>query len=366
MKIAVVSALKAGSLRASAINAVKMAEGFARCGHEVWLLTLGGWPRGNRKLKELYGIEEKIIWKRLPFFIGSGYFFAQIALMIVKRINPCFVYCRSYSVPWLFQRNRIPVVMESHAHPDNRSNWFMRMLQSTNSQYFKAWVTINNSLVKSYRKMGAEDKFLILADAVDEKLFRRPVNGLPESPFKNKGIHVSYCGHLYDYKGIATILEAASLLKGEDVTFHFVGGLPEDIRRQKMRAAQMHLENVVFHGLVSHSRVPLFLWYSDILLMVPSANHPSAQWTSPVKAGEYLMSGVPVVASAIPALKDWFLDGEVYFIEPDDYVQLSEAIKKIIDNTELAEQLIEKGLEWARLHSYKRRAESIIQYITAN
>ena len=124
----------------------------------------------------------------------------------------------------------------------------------------------------------------------------------------------------------------------------------------------MRLNNVFFYGHQQHSNVPPFLWHSDILLLPPSAHHPSAEWTSPVKAGEYLMSGTPVIATAIPALKRWFTDKEVEFIEPDSPGQMAEAIKRVLSNEGRRLELIKNGIEWAKNNTYEKRAEKILKY----
>ena len=55
MKVAVVSAIRAGSHKAATINVVKMAEGFARCGNDVCLVSLTGNLKNEDELRSLYG-----------------------------------------------------------------------------------------------------------------------------------------------------------------------------------------------------------------------------------------------------------------------------------------------------------------------
>jgi glycosyltransferase involved in cell wall biosynthesis len=204
------------------------------------------------------------------------------------------------------------------------------------------------------------DKLIVLPDAVDVIQFGRPEE-LPSSPYQKPGPHVAYIGHLYDYKGIPTVLAAAALLP--DIQFHLVGGLPEDIDRQEARIEEMGLQNVILHGLKPQVEVPPYLWHADVLLLPPSQYHPSAQWTSPLKLGEYLASGTPVVATDILALRDWVTEDEVEFVAPDDAEALAGGIQHLLADGTRRQSLRTAGFRKAEELSYERRAEAILERI---
>jgi glycosyltransferase involved in cell wall biosynthesis len=253
----------------------------------------------------------------------------------------------------------ITTVAESHAQPGTTSVPFLRLVQATHHPAFRLWVTISEHLADHYQSLGVpRDKLIVLPDAVDLQLFQRPVS-LPPSPYCSDQPVVAYIGHLYDYKGIPTILQAAALLP--EVGFHLVGGLPEDLSRQRARVEQMGLDNVTFHGLRPHSEVPPFLWHADTLLLPPSAHHPSAAWTSPLKVGEYLASGTPVVATSIPALRDWLSVHEVKFVPPDDAVAMADGILSILKDPDYSMSLSEAGLKKAQTLSYQHRAARVLE-----
>jgi len=357
----VIAAIDAGSQMAHAINTIKMAGGFHSCGHQVILITRKPLQKKNDvDLHDFYGIPSDILWIQVPNFLGEHLLFAIATLPFVLKYSPNLAYARNYACPWLFTKFDINTVGESHAHPSNNSRWFKKFIKSSHKCSFKALITINEVLSESYIEKGASDKKLyVLPDAVDPKLFGRP-DLLPPSPYRSPKKIATYTGHLYDYKGIPTILEAAKELP--DIEFHLVGGLPEDIDRQKKRISDMKLTNVYLDGLKPHKEVPNYLWYADILLLPPSANHPSAQWTSPVKAGEYLLSGTPVIATSIPALKRWFTDKEVEFINPDEPHEMATTIRCLLSDKKRTKELTENGIKWALENTYAKRAEKIVEY----
>jgi glycosyltransferase involved in cell wall biosynthesis len=363
MHILVASALVASSQMASAINTVKMAQGFARLGHTVTIICRQPWAGQvpADRLAKAYGLTEKLDWIQVPgsILVDRNWIFSLLAWRVARHIQPDLAFTRSYIFPWLSSRFGVTTAAESHAHPDNRTLPFLLMVRATRHRSFRLWVTISQHLADHYHSLGVpREKLAILADAVDLRLFQRPFR-LPPNPFPDDGPNVVYAGHLYDYKGIPTVLESAKRLP--NVQIHLVGGWPKDIARQERKARQLGIENVSFHGLKPQSDVPPFLWHADVLLLPPSQHHPSAAWTSPLKLGEYLASGTPVVASDIPALRDWVTDDEVEFVLPDDAKDLACGIQRVLDDRRRAEHLSAKGLQRAQSMSYRHRAKIILQ-----
>lgn len=229
------------------------------------------------------------------------------------------------------------------------------------SKDFRALVTIAPVLRDNFIELGVPpEKVHILADAVDLDLFNRPAGYVKESRDRPK---IVYAGHLYDYKGIPTILEAARLLPKYD--FALVGGHAADVERVSDHVKSNRLTNVALTGLLPLSAVPEHLWESDVLLLPPSANHPSAQWTSPVKLGEYLASGNPVVATRIPALEYWLRNDEVLFVPPDDGNALASGIRHLLENIKHAVEIANRGSRFALNLSYRKRCKKIIELAKA-
>lgn len=367
MRIVVSCAIEFGFQWAHAINTIKLAQGFARLGHAVTFICLE--PKEGQvppeKLAADFGIREPLRWVQLPrTFMGrkvdSHWSFGLLALPAVLRARPAMVFGRNYILPFLTSRLGWPTVAETHAHPDEGSANFRRLIKATDYRSLRSLVTISERLAEGYLDQGVpERKLLVLPDAVDLSLFKRP-SELPPSPYRETGPNVAYVGHLYDYKGIPTIIEAATT--NPEVNYHLVGGWPEDIDRHRARTLELGLDNVIFHGLKPHSEVMPYLWHADLLLLPPSAHHPSAAWTSPVKLGEYLASGTPIVASRIPALTDWLTDEQVRFVEPDDGSALNAGIQALLADRAHGRRLAERATRAAESLSYENRAARILHH----
>ena len=366
MHILVASAFEASSQWAHAINTVKMAQGFARLDHRVSIVCRR--PQGGAVSREalgtVYGLTAPLRWIQLPqrifgFTIDESWSFALLALAATLRLKPDVIFARNYLFPAVASSFGVATIAESHSHPGNNTSPFLRFVQASRKRSFLLLITISKLLAEHYTSLGVpQEKLLVLPDAVDLHLFRRPAN-LPASPYSCPGPHVVYTGHMYDYKGIPTMLQAAALLPGAQ--FHMIGGWPEDVKKQEQYARDLGLRNVRFYGMQPQSTLPPFLWHADILLLPPSQQHPSAAWTSPLKLGEYLASGVPVIASDIAALRSLVTEKEVEFVPPDNPGALAQAISLLLSHNQRSQQLISCALKRAQELSFERRAETILR-----
>lgn len=369
MRIAVVVSMEAGIEKAYAINSVNMAQGFAKLGHDVILITFAH-RDGKRSLDDLrvqYDVRVPLRWIQLPRvfrkrIISPDLPFALMALFHLFRLRPDFVFSRSYIAPVLSARYGFPTIAESHSHTDNQTQPFITMLEAiTQYPQFRKLITISDVLSEHYQSLGVpENKLLVLPTGVDIDRFEPPSEPT-SSPYTTASPNVVYVGHLYDYKGIPTILEASKLCPR--VNFHLIGGLPQDVDRVQQIVDQEELTNVTLHGFKPQVDIPPYLHHADILLLPPSMNHPSARWTSPVKLGEYLASETPVIASRIPALEDWITGVEVTFMEPDSASSMAEAIGDVLSNPQLARKKTERGKLLAQAFSYQSRAQIILSHL---
>jgi glycosyltransferase involved in cell wall biosynthesis len=362
MRVLVVAAHECDSRYAHALNTMKMAQGFARMGSDTAVVCRR--PRTgemtDRKIAEHYQLTESIRTIQLPHWMGTNRLFAVGSLAFVFRWKPDLIYARNFRLPTLSTALGHRTVAESHAHPGNVSPALERLVRCTGRGAFRLLLTISEHLADNFVNLGVPaEKIAVLPDAVDLEQFTRPVN-LPPSPYAEDRPRAVYTGHLYDYKGIPTVLEAAELLP--QVRFHLVGGLPGDIERQRKRITERGLRNVTVHGYVRQSDLPPYLWHADVLLLPPSANHPSAKWTSPLKLGEYMASGVPFVSSDIAALRDWLTDRETVFFQPDDSKGLANAISQVLEDSTTSIRMVTDAMAHANELSYTERARRILEH----
>lgn len=360
MRIAVVSAFHADSTFANVVNSSKMAQGFAENGHEVLLICKQGQharstPAEHRKR---FALPDSVKITMLGADMDPHVRFPRAALWRVLLHRSQFVYARNYTLPCMTGWLGIPTAVETHTGPDNTSKPFLRcMRRFGTTRGLRALVTIAPVLRDAYAALGVpREKMIILPDAVDTAMFQPP-DVLGESPY-GPGINVVHCGNLFRYKGTEEILGAA-LLRPE-WNFHLIGGRFEDIETCRSRVRELGVGNVVLHGHIPHAHIPGYLWHADVLVAPLTTTHESANWTSPMKLGEYMTARRPVVASDVPALRHWVDDGQVYFIEPDSAQALALGIQRALDDPG-REARLQRAWELAQSWSFRYRARAVLQ-----
>jgi glycosyltransferase involved in cell wall biosynthesis len=80
------------------------------------------------------------------------------------------------------------------------------------------------------------------------------------------------------------------------------------------------------------------------ILINPKIDHPLNRVAAPIKVGEYLAAGKPVVSTRVCELDEWLVDRQdVLFCEPGAAPELAGAICLILGEPELAERLSRNG-----------------------
>lgn len=367
MRVLALSDVPLDSPRAHAINVIKTAGGFLRGGHEVLLCARA--PRHASAQEALASLGEErlavsLTHETIPSEQDGGVAFGHEVARIAQELRPDLVYARHFHGALACASLGLRTVMETHAYRGDPNPALLASLKATRSIGLTI-VTISHRLREDYIQRGADPaRVHIVPDGVDTDLFARP-DDIGPTPLGDGPPAVLYAGHLYDAKGIPTMLEAAGLAGRSAWALHLVGGLDEDIARTAEIVRERGLDHVVIHGRVAHVRVPPYLWHASVLLLTPSAREASKDWTSPVKLGEYLASQTPVVCSDIPALRDWIPRDLVEWCEPDDPQSLADAIGRTLDLCdEIRADRACRALALAHRLSYRSRARAIVRCAT--
>ena len=169
---------------------------------------------------------------------------------------------------------------------------------------------------------------------------------------------ILYTGHLYSWKGVEVLAQAAQELPSE-YTVYFVGGTPKDVEAFTKKWGSR--KNIRIIGHRPHTEVPLWQKAADVLVLPNTAKEAISQfYTSPMKLFEYMASGTPVVASNLPSIVEILNDERGVLVEPDNSKALAQAIVHTLTDAQ-AHARAQHAQAWVADHTWEKRAARILE-----
>lgn len=174
----------------------------------------------------------------------------------------------------------------------------------------------------------------------------------------------AYFGHLYAGRGIEIIEMMADARPS--VAFLVFGGTDSDLA---MRRTSNRRSNLYFLGHRPHDFARKAMAAADVLLMpyqtrvsIGVREHDTARWMSPMKMFEYLASGVPIISSDLPVLREVLEHGRNALLVPPDCPELwLAALDRLVADPKLARRLGEAGhAEYLERYTWDHRARQLL------
>lgn len=358
------------SASANSIHVMKMAQALAHNGHNVTLLA--ALPKGQAPAEASgcfarYGVNAVFALKRLqrPAVRGLGAMWYALqswrSLLLAK---PDLVYARDLGAAALAMLAGFATVLELHQPATGPKLWLLRRM-AAKAQLCRVVLITHALEARVLADVPAlQGRSLVAADGADAWSYTPEPEPLKAPP---GGTHVGYVGHLYPGKGMEVVVGLARL--APHLHLHVVGGTAQDLAY--WQAQCQDLPNVVFYGRVDHAQVPSYLQAMDVLLLPNQrkvAVHGSGdgdigQWTSPLKAFEYMAAGKPIVASRMPVLQEVLThEHNALLCDPDKPQAWADAIARFQANPALAQQLGQTAkAELDNRYAWKHRARSVLE-----
>ena len=122
-----------------------------------------------------------------------------------------------------------------------------------------------------------------------------------------------------------------------------------------------------FVDRVPNSEVPRVMKACDVCTIPWPWTEFSAYYTSPLKLFEYMASGVPIVASDLPSMKEILRhDENAWLVRLGDPLALAEGIRVLLSDRKRAESLAKAARQDVRSYTWEARAGRIIELIQEN
>jgi glycosyltransferase involved in cell wall biosynthesis len=352
-----------------------MCQAFARNGHNVTLIAIEQKNNNTENIYQYYGVDNIFLIKYVPWLKikGRTFIYSFLAANTARKLNPDVIYCRDIIACFFSTCNRLPIILESHVPIIGYGKLvefiFRKIIQ--NNKHFRKLIVITNALKNYYETNypSLKNKIQVAPDGADP---------IPEHiepivlPDKGKRMQVGYIGHLYKGKGMEVISQLAPLCSWAD--FHIVGGTDADISYWKEVCKES--SNIIFHGFVPHQQIYNFSASFDVVLLpnqekVGTYGNNIAnsiedgdigQWTSPMKAFEYMAAKKPIIASDLPVLREIFTDGETALLALPESVDIWKMnLKKLHDDDELAKKIADNAYNiFIEKYTWLARAKALI------
>lgn len=198
--------------------------------------------------------------------------------------------------------------------------------------------------------LAAEDIYKPLDRALSSKLV--------EDYYSISGDYILYVGGFSPRKNIVGLIEAFSKLLDvykKDIKLVIAGKQGKSYSIYKKRAEDLHIENkVLFPGFISLEHLP-YLYNAAKLFVYPSFYEGFG--LPPIEA---MACGTPVVTSNVTSIPEVIKDSGI-IIDPNNVEDLASAMHNVIDDYNLREKLIIRGLVRAAELSWQQTALNTVE-----
>ncbi len=344
--------------KAHGLATVKICEAFAELGYEVEIISpaLCHQLIKDKDIFQFYSIKENFKIKKIftidLMFLGIlekiTFLIMVLSFSIFALIYLKIKYWRDFDRIIFFSHDHIPLYFLSffskkifydiHHFPDR--NFFYKRVLSKGAGFFVQTKWKIKTLCDSF---GIKlERIVYWPNGTDVEKFNLDISSyeargklaLPE----NKKI-VLYTGQLFNWKGVDTLIRTVNLLQ-EDALIYMVGGYKEDAEKLKKEISEARSEKIIFVEFQPHHLMPLWLKSADVLVLPNTARQKvSLFYTSPMKLFEYMASGQPIVASAIPSILEILNEKNAFLAKPDDPKDFAEKINYALNFPEQAKRI---------------------------
>jgi glycosyltransferase involved in cell wall biosynthesis len=273
----------------------------------------------------------------------------------------------------VFIYDAIPEIYPELTLPHKRARLFWQIKSSMARRQADAIVTISEYSKKILaRKFNISDRRLQVVDGASDPIFRVLNGTISGEQLKPYGIPtggrlVVYLGGFGPHKNVMGLVRSFSLLANtpeyQDIYLVLVGEYRNEIFHSQITEIQQEIhragvtERTVFTGYMPDDQVVVLMNAATVLVL------PSLMEGIGLPALEAAACGCPVIATRESPLPEMLGEGAIY-INPQDPDDLTSALRRVLDSSEIRATLRTKGLEATSNLSWERSARNLITIIS--
>ena len=207
-------------------------------------------------------------------------------------------------------------------------------------------------IIKSYGIMP--EKVRLIYPGYDPAIYTTGDSDGPPHPVQHS--YLLYVGNLLPHKNVLTLLDALAILLRRRRPARLIirgEGQFNYARAVRERVETLGLRDVVTFQTYADGPTLRNLYARAACLVLPSLHEG---FGLPVL--EAMACGTPVITSTTSSLPE--VGGDVALrVDPYDTIDLSDTMYRLLEDSDLREDLRERGLKWVRAFSWHRTAEQM-------
>jgi glycosyltransferase involved in cell wall biosynthesis len=371
--------------RANGVQIVKTAAALAESGRRTTLFVRQSDPRPTAEVLALYGVEasDRLAVERTDvghragaFALPRLRFLAKAGLAAWRALRRgSVVFTRDLQLADLVLRaSSGPLVYEAHAvealmygergtlygtgeSPDRAKAARIAAREARVWRRAAAFVSTTRGILESFAAAHGERAHTrVIPNGTDVPADRAFPGLSNETPPR-----IVYAGQLYPWKGVDVLVRACRDVPG--VRLVIVGGLAGEPDAERIRAlvAECGLaDRTEMPGTVPPARVADELRRAAVVVAPFLRTAMSERHTSPLKAFEAMAAGRPLVASDLPASREFLRQEEnALLTAPGDAAALSAALRRLLAEPALAERIARGAWDEAPRYAWSARAAAL-------
>ncbi len=289
------------------------------------------------------------------------YFWTQFGLSAELLVNPVDVlFVPAHTIPFIHPRRSVVTVhgLEYEFSPESYSLYsriFHRFFIKKSCRWANKIIAVSDKtkqdLIKLYKTPA--DKIKIIPNGFN------PVdldNIKENKTIKQNKPYLFFIGRLEERKNVVNIIKTFEILKEQ---YHYPGKLLLGGGKghgydkiKKVIKKSSYKEDIHELGFVSEEEKWQYFKYTDTFLF------PSLLEGFGIPIVEAQSMGTPVVTSDLSPMKEVAGDKRV-IANPNEPLQIAEIVNKILQDKELREDIVRRGLENVRKYSWEKTAREI-------
>lgn len=365
MRIAYLATSPIPSLRANALQVMKVCDNLTGLGHEVRLWVPGRRPAVSAlDLKRQFGVEHAFAIEWLPALPALRHYdFCASAVLAARRWQADLLYVRPLQAAALASQLGWPTLLDLHDRPHGRLG--PRLLRAfVHGRGARRLVMTTHALQRwlaEQQRLRLEPPFAIVApNGADLQRYA----GLPKPAEARRQLGwaesftASYTGQLYQGRGLDLLVELAR--RHPEIQFVWAGGDPASVDAWRAALAALGVENTRLLGYVANQDLPLVHAASELLLMPYERNVYLRQgdlstFYSPMKLFEYLAAGRVILSSDLPTLREVLGEHNAVLLPPEDVSAWDAALADVLSHASKYEGVAARAQADSLQYSWEAR-----------